>query len=319
MSSWTQIRMGWPKLPARAAYLSLRNPQRRNALSLSVLKDLKDQLVRYNTSPIDGKLKILPPFRPDVLNSLEAISDGKTDLNEMEKDLRWLVDAELFRKERKSLPSVIVLRSEGSIFSSGHDLAELKKLSREEAKDAFMHCADLMSLLRRSPAPVVGVIQGLATAAGAQLALSTDLPVAAADTPFQLPGASIGLPCTSPSTAVSRRLGAPFTYRMMALAEPITADKLPGGAVEVVSGPGELEQRVEQIVTKLSQQSAQPQALGKWGFWTQMGMNGWRNGGDGYEDAVTLAARIMALHAKSEDASEGIDSFLNKRQPEWKT
>ncbi|CAK4033098.1 Enoyl- hydratase domain-containing 3, mitochondrial [Lecanosticta acicola] len=313
--------MSWPKLPARAAYLALKNPQHRNALSLSVLKDLKQQLVQYNTSPVDGALRILPPFRPNVLDDLEAVADGRAEGTELDADLRWLLDAETWRRERAGLPSVIVLRSEGPVFSSGHDLAELQKMSRDEVKETFMHCADLMCLIRRSPAPVVGVIQGLATAAGAQLALSTDLPIAAADTPFQLPGASIGLPCTSPSTAVSRRLGPAFAYRMMALAEPMPADQLPGGAVGVVSGPGELERRVKQITAKLSDEYAtQPQALGKWAFWTQMGMNGSKNGGDGYEDAVPLAARIMALHAKSADArEEGIGAIFEKQRPLWKT
>src|ERR1700761_7255448 len=120
-----------------------------------------------------------------------------------------------------------------------------------------------MSLIRRSPAPVVGVIHGLATAAGRQLALTTDLPLSCAGPQFRLPGASLGLPCTSPSTSVSRRLGYAFTYRLLALAEPVRAENLPGGAVEVVADSEALEKRVAEIVSQLAEQTAgQPQALG---------------------------------------------------------
>lgn len=315
----SNIDMSWPRLPAKAAYLALHNGKRRNALSLSILRDLREQLTKYNTSPIDGRVRILPTFRPAILNDLEAVSAGSAS-KDTKSEYAWLVDGATWRKEREGLPSVIVLRSEGPVFSSGHDLGELRTLSHDEVKETFALCAEVMSLIRRSPAPVIGVVQGLATAAGCQLALTTDIPIAAGSTQFRLPGASIGLPCTSPSTAVSRKLGAPFTYRMLALAEPVRADELPGGAVDVVADAEALEKRVDEVVTKLSQHSgAQSQALGKWAYWTQLGLRGGDSGGDGYEDAVSWAGRMMALHARSDDAKEGISAFFEKRKPSFST
>jgi enoyl-CoA hydratase/carnithine racemase len=258
---------------------------------------------------------MLPPFRPGILNDLEEVAAGSAS-KQQQSELSWLLDGRSWRRERKDLPHVIILRSDGPVFSSGHDLAELRTLSHDQVKETFALCAEVMSMIRRSPAPVVGVVQGLATAAGCQLALTTDIPIACGSTNFQLPGASIGLPCTSPSTAVSRRLGAAFTYRMLALAEPVRADELPNGAVEVVSDTTALEERVAQVVRKLSEQSgAQSQALGKWAYWTQLSLRGSDNGGDGYEDAVSWAGRMMALHARSDDATEGISAFFEKRKP----
>jgi len=310
----------WPPLPARAGYLALKNARRRNALSLAVLRDLRDQLHNYNRSPVDGKIRILPPFKPEILTDLEqAIKDDKSTAKET---YGWLLDSTKWQEHRRGLPSVIVLRSEGPVFSSGHDLGELRALSHDEVKETFALCAEVMSLIRRSPAPVVGVIQGLATAAGAQLALTTDLPIASASTQFRLPGATMGLPCTSPSTAVSRKLGPAFTYRMLALAEPHRADQLPPGAVDVVASEDALEQRVAEIVSQLSERTAgQPIALGKWAYWTQLGFNGTGSGagGDGYEDAVAWSGRVMALHAKADDAREGMKAFFEKRTPDWKT
>ncbi|OAP64329.1 hypothetical protein AYL99_00301 [Fonsecaea erecta] len=311
--------MTWPALPNRAAYLAIKNGKRRNALSLAVLRDLRDQLHSYNKSPIDGRIRILPPFKPEILEELEvAAKDGNS---EAAKEHGWLLDIEKWQEHRQGLPNVIVLRTEGPVFSSGHDLGELRRLSHEEVKETFALCAEVMSLIRRSPAPVIGVIQGLATAAGAQLALTTDLPLACASTQFRLPGASLGLPCTSPSTAVARRLGHALTYRMLALAEPVRADQLPGRAVEVLPDGAALEMRVAQIVSQLSEKTAaQPQALGKWGYWTQLGLYGTNSasGGDGYEDAVAWTGRLMALHARSADAREGVNAFFEKRPPVWK-
>jgi enoyl-CoA hydratase/carnithine racemase len=304
--------MSWPalpKLPAKAAYLVLNNARKRNSLSLGVLRDLKAQLTAHHTSPVDGKLRILPPFRPDVLSELESSSSRS--------DLRWLVNTEEWQKHRKGLPNVIVLWSEGPVFSAGHDLKELRTLSHDEVKETFALCAEVMSLIRRSPAPVIGRIQGLATAAGCQLALTTDLPIAAASTEFRLPGATLGLPCTSPSTAVARRLGHAFTYHMLAVAEPVRADRLPGGAVDTVEDEAGLDRRVTEMVSQLAEKTAgQPQALGKWAYWTQVGMN---SDGDGYEEAVAWTGKVMALHARGDDAQEGMSAFFEKRKPEWKT
>lgn len=232
----------------------------------------------------------------------------------------WLLDSNKWKEVREGLPSVIVLKSDGPVFSAGHDLGELRQLPHNEVKETFAMCAEVMSLIRRSPATVVAHIQGLATAAGCQLAMATDMPIACASTEFRLPGTSLGLPCTSPSTAVSRRLGNAFTFKMLAMAEPIRADQLPPGAVEVVADEAALEERISQIVDHLANKTAaQPNALGKWAYWTQVGFNGQQDSGsDGFEDAVAWTGRMMALHARSEDAREGMNAFFEKRTPKWK-
>lgn len=311
-------KMNWPKLPTRAAYLTLNNARRRNALSLAVLRDLRDQLHSFNRSPKDGKLRVLPPFKPEILGKLESAHSGQDA--EASSEYGWLLDASSWQAHREGLPNVLILRSDGPVFSAGHDLGELRQLSHDEVRETFALCAEVMSLIKRSPAPVIGFIQGLATAAGAQLALTTDLPIACDSTQIRLPGASLGLPCTSPSTSVARKLGNAFTYRMLALAEPVRADQLPGGAVETVNDTDALEARVASMVEQLANKIAgQPQALGKWAFWTQVGMNGRESGGDGYEDAVAWTGRVMALHARSADAVEGMNSFFEKRAPAWRT
>ncbi|KAF4961829.1 hypothetical protein FSARC_10045, partial [Fusarium sarcochroum] len=316
--------MHLPKLPPTAAYIRLSNPAKRNALSLAVLKDLKRQLTEALTSPTSGQLRLLPPFKENILADLEKAVHHKDTTADQWKKYGWLINASEWMKERAGLPDVLVLRSEGPVFSSGHDLRELSQLSHGDVKLLFSLCAEVMSLIRRSPVLVVCPIQGLATAAGFQLAMATDFPISLPETKFSLPGAKIGLPCTSPSTAVSRRLPPGATYRLLATAEPVKASEYPG-AVDVVQvlqngNPDEaFESRVATIIKQLAAMSPQQQAVGKWAYWTQIGLgtSNSEEGGDGFETAARWAGRVMALHAKSEDAKEGIGAFLEKRKPVW--
>ncbi|KAI9725858.1 MAG: hypothetical protein M1828_002487 [Chrysothrix sp. TS-e1954] len=358
-------------LPAKATYLELSNPTRRNALSLSVLRSLRNQLLKTVTSPSDSKHRCLPPFLPAVLRSLEksarpsneakkssssgiaVVADSHPsedsavshELNERKPldhrfDHSWLVSSEMWQKHRDGLPNAIVLAPSGPVFSAGHDLQELSTLNGNEVRRTFSLCAEVMHLIRRSPAPVIAVVQGPALAAGAQLALTADYVIALRDTRFVLPGMGIGLPCSSPSTAVSRRAGNARTFRMLSMpGEGCTAGDMPE-AIDCVDvdlsdtvDPDEIAKRrekalwtrVQTVVKQIAvHNAAQPQAQGKWAFWTQAGMRDHKagfqlRGGDDYESAVAFAGRVMALHAQSDDAKEGIQAFLEKRRPVWKT
>lgn len=303
----------WPSLPPGVAYLVLDNAKRRNALSKDALLDLKRQLLEYNTSKVTGQVLLLPPFDPNILGELEAAIASPDQ--RMHQGHGWLIDSSQWQKERESLPSVLVLRSEGPVFSSGHDLGEIRDMSNEQIKELFDLCAEVMSLIRRSPIPTVGAIHGFATAAGCQLALNTDLPIARASTEFRLPGSATGFPCSSPVTAVFQKFGGAFGYRMLSLAESYRADQLPAGVVDVVKEDVDLEVRVVEVVEKLAKMSPRPQALAKWAFWTQAGMSGSLAGANGVTDPAAWSGKIMALHLQTQEGRDSVESFF-KRKPQ---
>ncbi|KAI6367763.1 hypothetical protein MCOR25_004839 [Pyricularia grisea] len=310
----TNIKMHLPKLPPKAAYLLIDNPARRNALSLATLQSLHSQLTAHLTPPKTSQPLSLPPFQPSFLKTLQTAADKDSD-----HPHSWLVRTADWNSS--SLPSVMVLRpsTAGKVFSSGHDLGELASLGPAEVDKTFSLCAELMTLLRHSPVPIVAAVDGLATAAGCQLALAADVTIASARSAFQLPGAALGLPCTSPAVALARRLPPGLVQRMLYTGEAVSAAELASvGAVEVV--PGEdgaaFEDRLASVVDSMAAQAAQPRALAKWAYWTQVGM---REKGDGLEDALRWAGEVMALHARGGDAREGMAAFLEKRKPVWKT
>src|SRR5206468_254278 len=82
----------------------------------------------------------------------------------------------------------VILGAAGPVFSAGHDLRELVPGQRAEAERLFALCTEVMEAIRLLPKPVIAQVQGLATAAGCQLAASCDLVVASEEARFATPG-----------------------------------------------------------------------------------------------------------------------------------
>ncbi|PRP78759.1 hypothetical protein PROFUN_00932 [Planoprotostelium fungivorum] len=280
------------------------------AADVSIRPHLLSRFLRANTK--DGVTTLLPDFLPSQLPPRDSIQD------------RWLWDSEEWRKQRGGLPSCLVIATEGPVFSSGHDLSEMKGKPKEEIKEIFDLCSEVMSLIRRSPSVVISRINGIATAAGAQLAATTDIVIASPSSSFGTPGVRVGLYCTTPGVAVARAFPPKTAFGMLATARTLSAKEAhEKGMVTFLSkveGEGEvhaLDQLVHDVALDITSSGSQIQALGKWSFYTQIGMR--EGGGDGMEAAVKWAGEIMARNAKLDDAKEGFSAFLEKRKPSWKT
>jgi enoyl-CoA hydratase/carnithine racemase len=92
---------------------------------------------------------------------------------------------------------VLVIRSAGKHFCAGHYMAEMVDGGVKEYKFIFDQCTRMMQMIHEIPQPVIAQVQGIATAAGCQLAAWCDLVVAEERARFATPGVKIGLFCTT--------------------------------------------------------------------------------------------------------------------------
>ena len=145
--------------------------------------------------------------------SYEILSGLVNQLQQIESDF-----------SKNKFPRVLIISSEGSVFSSGHDLKELNN-SHVLKIIVFDSASDVMMLLQKLSPIVIAEIQGLATAAGCQLAASCDLIVASSKAKFETPGVRIGLFCSSPSVALSRAISQKRAMHMLVTGEQINAIK----------------------------------------------------------------------------------------------
>ncbi len=207
---------------------------------------------------------------------------------------------------------VVVIRSEGPVFSSGHDLNELVDGDAEQYTDVFAACTRVMEAIRLLPKPVIAQVQGLATAAGCQLVATCDIAVAADNAAFATPGVQIGLFCTTPGVAVARSVMPKKAMEMLLTGRPVSAtEALEFGLISRIAPADELEQQTMMLAQQISSASAHTLALGKAAFYQQIEMD--------RPAAYQFASQVMVDNLLAEDAKEGISAFLEKRPPVWTT
>jgi enoyl-CoA hydratase/carnithine racemase len=206
----------------------------------------------------------------------------------------------------------VILRAEGPVFSSGHDLREVAAAGRDEAATLFALCTSVMETIRQLPQPVIAEVQGVATAAGCQLAATCDLVVAADTATFATPGVKIGLFCSTPAVALARAVPTKKAIEMLLTGTPISAAEAEraGLVTRVVLG-SQLRTATLELARQIAAASGDTLALGKRAFYEQLPLDRSR--------AYQVAEQAMVENAALPDAHEGITAFLEKRQPEWRS
>jgi enoyl-CoA hydratase/carnithine racemase len=206
--------------------------------------------------------------------------------------------------------AVVILRGNGTVFSSGHDLGEMRDQDVPFYRKLFALCTQLMEGIHAIPQPVIAQVHGIATAAGCQLVASCDLAVAADDARFATPGVRIGLFCSTPLVALSRTIPPKKALEMLLTGDYISADEaLQMGLVNRVVPASDLEAATMQLAERISASSRFVIGLGKQTFYRQQGMS--------RSQAYAYAQEVMTLNATCADAQEGIEAFLGKRPPVW--
>jgi len=208
---------------------------------------------------------------------------------------------------------VIIIEGAGKGFSAGHDLEEIRSLKkRTKYKKLFNLCSKLMLEIIEGRKPVIAKVHGAAFAAGCQLVASCDLAISSDDAKFATPGVNIGLFCSTPMVAVSRKVSRKKTMKMLLTGEPISANYAKEiGLINDYFPISKLEEEVLKLAKKIASKSDITIKIGKKAFYKQLEMP--------LSKAYKYTSKIMTQNAMELDAKEGISAFLEKRKPNWKS
>ncbi len=207
---------------------------------------------------------------------------------------------------------VVILRAEGKAFSAGHDLKEVQACrsaadgGRAELTSLFDRCSALMQAVTALPQPVIAAVQGVATAAGCQLACSCDLIVASDTARFGVNGISLGLFCSTPMVALTRRIAPSAAFELLTTGDFLSAPRAHAlGLVNRLADPQSLDAEALTLARAIAAKDPAAIRLGKRAFQAQMGLP--------LNQAYALAGRVMVDNALLPDTDAGIQAFLDRR------
>ena len=239
------------------------------------------------------------------------INDPKTYNSLSFKTLNELLKV-FKRLDKDNNTKVIILEGSGKGFSAGHNLKEVRSYkNKSNHLKLFNLCSKLMLQIVEGRKPVIAKIHGAAYAAGCQLAASCDLAYSTKDASFATPGVNIGLFCSTPMVAVSRKINRKIMMKMLLTGEPIKANYAKEiGLINDCFPKAKLNSEVLKMAKKIASKSNLTIKIGKQAFYKQLEMP--------LRDAYNFTSKMMTLNMMSHDAKEGISAFFEKRKPKWK-
>lgn len=212
---------------------------------------------------------------------------------------------------------VVVISGAGKAFCAGHDLRQMTAMRQAEDggaasfRDLFDRCARVMTRIKTMPQPVIAQVHGIATAAGCQLVATCDLALAAEGTRFGVNGVNIGLFCSTPMVALSRNIPRKQAFEMLTTGNFIDAARAAElGLINRVVSPNALADETGALAAQIAGKLGVAVRIGKRAFYEQLELP--------TEAAYAHTGAVMVENMLHADTREGIDAFLEKRDPDWK-
>ena len=247
---------------------------------------------------------------------LRLLMNDPKNKNALSDQMMTQLKEQLFRASTDNSIKVIIIAAVGNVFCSGHNLKKITdaRSNEDDGKsyflDLFNLCSSLMQMIISCSKPVIAEINGIATAAGCQLVASCDLAIASDISKFATPGVNIGLFCSTPMVALSRNVSKKDSMKML-----LTGDMIDAAEAKRISlindhvSSDKLNDSVMSIANKIANKPLSTIKIGKDAFYRQTEMS--------LSDAYEFTSKVMTDNALSNDAKEGIISFLEKRDPIW--
>ncbi|MDA0987269.1 MAG: enoyl-CoA hydratase/isomerase family protein [Bacteroidetes bacterium] len=233
--------------------------------------------------------------RPEKKNALniQLLTELKSALNNLEND---------------NSQRVVILKGAGNLFCAGLDLKEASDFTKSE--ESAHALSDVLLALYYSPLVTICAVQGAAIAGGCGIMTACDISISSKDAIFGYPEVKRGIIAALVMSYLIRQVGEKIARELLLTAKMIDSTRaLEIGLLNKVVEEEKLSETAENyadqillggtnsvVETKKFMNSISPTEL---------------------RDDVNKALSLHKVMRKSNEASEGINAFLEKRKPSW--
>jgi enoyl-CoA hydratase len=242
-----------------------------------------------------GAVGVLRVNRPDHYNSLNRSTlEEMRDFFDVASNLRALV-----------------LTGVGQAFIAGADIHEIQEMSPEAMFDFLRLGQEVANDIETAPFVTIAAVNGYALGGGLEMALACDFIYAAREAKLGLPEVSLGMiPGFGGTQRLARAIGARGAKELIFSGRSITAEE--AFNINLVNRLCEPETLIEQCYATIS-------TILRNSFTAAMHAKEAIGEGFGLDphDALELEQNLALVCFSSLDRLEGMEAFLNKREPHF--
>jgi len=245
----------------------------------------------------DGSVLTITLNRPDVLNAFNAA---------MHKAL-----AGALQDARDPAVRAVVITGAGRGFCVGQDLTEFREAAGDIGGRLRSTYHPNVLSIRSLEKPVIAAVNGPAAGAGLSFACACDLRIAADSAGFIPAFVNIGLvPDSGATFFVTRLLGYSRTFEWLSSGRKLSAAEAQAwGLVSEVVPTEALAKRAAELAAQLA--ALPTRGIGM----TKRRLD--RAGQATLDEQLEWEAQLQAAATQSEDFNEGVQAFLEKREPSF--
>jgi 2-(1,2-epoxy-1,2-dihydrophenyl)acetyl-CoA isomerase len=255
----------------------------------------------------------MPSILFEINNGVAQIILNRPEkFNAFNREMALLLQQRLDEVSRDNSVRCVYIKGSGRAFCAGQDLAELTKPDGP-GMDRILseHFNPVILKIRNLAKPVVAAVNGIAAGAGANIALCCDVVVAASSASFLQAFSKIGLiPDSSGTFFLPRLIGFQKASALMLLGEKVTAaEAAQMGMIYKIFPDETFEEDSMKIAVNLALMPTHGLALIK------SALN--KCYSHTLEEQLALEDILQQQAAGTNDFKEGVQAFLEKRQPKF--
>ena len=255
----------------------------------------------YETISVENRdnIAVLTINRPDKLNALSSKvhEEGVAALEELKYD---------------NSARVLVITGTGEkSFIAGADISEFTEQTPVSQRNLFYE-KTLFNTIDMFPKPVIAMINGFCLGGGNELALACDIRIASENARFSQPEINLGImPGGGGTQRLTRLIGEGRAMEMILTGDMIDAQTaLKFGLVNNVYPLAELEEKTMELARKIAEKAPVALQLSKEAVKFASRSN--------LDEGLRREVDLFALCFSTEDKTEGVSAFLEKRKPDFK-
>jgi enoyl-CoA hydratase/carnithine racemase len=222
------------------------------------------------------------------------------------------LNAALKKLEENKQVNVVVIDANGKNFCTGIDVNYVMEDKTNLEYRSWVELMEQMNItIAEMGKPVITSVHNIAVANGIGLVAASDLCIAADNARFGATAINVGLFCMGPAVPLLRSIGRKKTLELILtgdIIDAVEAERI--GLINKVVPAEQLEEATKKFALKLAQKSPLALQMGKKSFYKMEDLT--------YRQALDLTNEHFANLCTTDDAKEGVEAFLNKREPQWK-